>query len=220
MCSVRPPSKVDAVSDLSDRLADAKRKLGISTQKMSDLAQDAGYQLSNYSATVYTNGKHPAKASAATLEALAYVLRVPLAELRELAGLPQQHGKFEPAPEADSLTAPQRAAVNEIIRLLADGNTGRGEGNADAGSPTPMNRAGGKPATGADDGLGAFGHRDRGDLDHEAVNDGAGENVHELFTPPPPASETAAYRTRSRDKEEEERSRQRGEESQVRDDDD
>lgn len=142
MCSVRPPSKVDAVSDLSDRLADAKRKLGISTQKMSNLAQDAGYQLSNYSATVYTNGKHPAKASAATLEALAYVLRVPLAELRELAGLPQQHGKFEPAPEADSLTAPQRAAVNEIIRLLADGNTGRGEGNG-----SPMNDAGGKPAT-------------------------------------------------------------------------
>lgn len=142
MCSVRPPSKVDAVSDLSDRLADAKRKLGISTQKMSDLAQDAGYQLSNYSATVYTNGKHPAKASAATLEALAYVLRVPLAELRELAGLPQQHGKFEPAPEADSLTAPQRAAVNEIIRLLADGNTGAGESNG-----SPMNDAGGKPAT-------------------------------------------------------------------------
>lgn len=130
------------MSDLSDRLADAKRKLGISTQKMSDLAQDAGYQLSNYSATVYTNGKHPAKASAATLEALAYVLRVPLAELRELAGLPQQHGKFEPAPEADSLTAPQRAAVNEIIRLLADGNTGAGESNG-----SPMSDAGGTPAT-------------------------------------------------------------------------
>lgn len=211
MCSVRPPSKVDAVSDLSDRLADAKRKLGISTQKMSNLAQDAGYQLSNYSATVYTNGKHPAKASAATLEALAYVLRVPLAELRELAGLPQQHGKFEPAPEADSLTAPQRAAVNEIIRLLADGNTGAGESNG-----SPMNDAEGKPA---DDGLGAFGHRDLGDLDHEAVNDGAGDNVHHLV-PPPPAEKTAAYRTRSRDKEEEERSRQRGEETQERDDDD
>lgn len=195
MCSVRPPSKVDAVSDLSDRLADAKRKLGISTQKMSDLAQDAGYQLSNYSATVYTNGKHPAKASAATLEALAYVLRVPLAELRELAGLPQQHGKFEPAPEADSLTAPQRAAVNEIIRLLADGNTGAGESNG-----SPMNDAGGKPA---DDGLGAFGHRDLGDLDHEAVNDGAGDNVRRLretpyYTPPPPASKTAAWETENR----------------------
>lgn len=183
------------MSDLSDRLADAKRKLGISTQKMSDLAQDAGYQLSNYSATVYTNGKHPAKASAATLEALAYVLRVPLAELRELAGLPQQHGKFEPAPEADSLTAPQRAAVNEIIRLLADGNTGAGESNG-----SPMNDAGGKPA---DDGLGAFGHRDLGDLDHEAVNDGAGDNVRRLretpyYTPPPPASKTAAWETENR----------------------
>lgn len=195
MCSVRPPSKVDAVSDLSDRLADAKRKLGISTQKMSNLAQDAGYQLSNYSATVYTNGKHPAKASAATLEALAYVLRVPLAELRELAGLPQQHGKFEPAPEADSLTAPQRAAVNEIIRLLADGNTGAGESNG-----SPMNDAGGKPAT------------EEAQLASELVADkrrqredvnAAGDNVHPFpetpyFTSPPPAEKTAALETENR----------------------
>lgn len=108
---------------------------------MSDTAQDAGYQLSNYSATVYTNGKHPAKASAATLEALAYVLRVPLDEVRELAGMPPVHGKFELAPEADTLTAPQRTAVNEIIRLLADGNQKAGEGNADS-SPSNTQAAG------------------------------------------------------------------------------
>lgn len=133
--------KVILVSDLSDRLADAKRKLDISTQKMADLAQDAGYQLSSYSATVYTNGKHPAKASDATLEALSYVLRVPLAELRELAGLPQQHGKFELAPEADTLTAPQRAAVNEVIRQLAEANAKAGEGHADS-SPSNTQAAG------------------------------------------------------------------------------
>ena len=102
---------------------------------MSDTAQDAGYQLSNYSATVYTNGKHPAKASAATLEALAYVLRVPLDEVRELAGMPPVHGKFDPAPEADTLTAPQRAAVNEVIRQLAEANAKAGEGHADAPPP-------------------------------------------------------------------------------------
>lgn len=142
----RPPTsaKVIPVSDLSDRLAAAKNELGISSQRMSDTAQDAGYQLSNYSATVYTNGKHPAKASAATLEALAYVLRVPLDEVRELAGMPPVHGKFDPVPEADTLTAPQRTAVNEIIRLLADGNQKAGDGSEH--SAPSMNNAAGSAA--------------------------------------------------------------------------
>ncbi|WP_167198059.1 hypothetical protein [Brevibacterium pigmentatum] len=177
---------------------------------MSDLAQAAGYQLSNYSATVYTNGKHPAKASAATLEALSYVLRVPLAELRELAGLPQHHGKFEPLPEADTLTAPQRAAVNEVIRQLAEANAKAGDGS---GNATPTKRAGVSPAP-EDDGLGSFGGRARGDLDHESVNDGAGDNVHELFTPPPGREDTAAYDAPNRGKQQKEESEQRGEESQ------
>ena len=169
------------------------------------------------SATVYTNGKHPAKASAATLEALAYVLRVPVGELRELAGLPQQHGKFELSSEADTLTAPQRNAVNEIIRQLAEANTKAGEGNAD--SPTPMNQAGGKPAIGEDNGLGAFGHRDRGDLDHEDINDGNGDNVYSLV-PPPPASDTAAYRAPNRGKKQKDEAGKQGEESQDTDGDD
>lgn len=162
------------VSDLSDRLAAAKNELGISSQRMSDTAQDAGYQLSNYSATVYTNGKHPAKASAATLEALAYVLRVPLDEVRELAGMPPVHGKFDPAPEADTLTAPQRTAVNEIIRLLADGNQKAGDGSEH--SATSMNRAEGNSAD---------------------------SNVHQLhetpvYTDPPPAESTAAMHGENR----------------------
>jgi len=98
----------------------------------------------------------------------------------------------------------QRIALGIVDLLKREG----GEGNA---SPT-LRQAGVSPAQ--DDGIGAFGHRDRGDLDHESKNDGAGDNVHELFTPPPPASETAAYRTRNRDKEEEERSSKRGEEPQ------
>lgn len=98
---------------------------------------------------------------------------------------------------------------------MAKFTTRRQEAGEGDGKATPLTQAGVSPA---DDGLGAFGHRDRGDLDHETVNDGGGENVHELFTPPPPANKTAAYRTRSRDKEEEERSRQRGEESQDPDD--
>ena len=171
------------MSDLSDRLSRAKDELGYSTRQISTEAEKAGYKVSNATAAVYTNGKH-GKPDAKTVEALSVVLRVPLAELRQLAGLPQQHGKFEPAPEADTLTAPQRAAVNEVIRQLAEANAKAGEGNADS-SPS-MNDAEGNSAISEDDGIGAFDHRDRGDLDHESVNDGAGDNVHDLFTPPPP----------------------------------
>lgn len=184
------------VSELSDHLAAAKSKLGISTRKMSELAQANGYRLSNYSATVYTNGSHPATADPATLAALAFVLRLPLDEVRRLAGLPSDLGEFEPDESANLLTRPQRAAVNEIIRQFAEANTRAGDGSER--SATPMNQAGGTPAISEDDGLGSFGGRARGDLDHESVNDGAGDNVHELFTPPPPASETAAWETENR----------------------
>lgn len=118
---------------------------------------------------------------------------------------------WTPPQGTERLNVRQRQALNELIlAFIGESAEGAGDGDADRAA-TPITPAAGSAA---DDGLGAFGHRDRGDLDHESVNDGGGENVHELFTPPPPASKTAAYRTRSRDKEEEERSRQRGEESQ------
>lgn len=111
---------------------------------MSELAQANGYRLSNYSATVYTNGSHPATADPATLAALAFVLRLPLDEVRRLAGLPSDLGEFEPDESANLLTRPQRAAVNEIIRQFAEANTRAGDGS---GNATPMNQAGGKPAS-------------------------------------------------------------------------
>lgn len=128
------------MSDLSDRLSRAKDELGYSTRQISAEADKAGYRVSNATAAVYTNGKH-GKPDARTVEALSVVLRVPLDELRELAGLPQQHGKFDLAPEADTLTAPQRAAVNEVIRQLAEANAKAGEGHAD-GSPSNTQAAG------------------------------------------------------------------------------
>lgn len=149
----------------------------------------------------------PARPQRRVLRAFAEALGVPLSDLEDAAAFTGLE-PFVPDPSADRLTEPQRAVLNELIRVMANSNTGEGEGNA---SPAHR-RAGVSPAQ--DDGIGAFGHRDRGDLDHESKNDGAGDNVHELFTPPPPASETAAYRTRNRDKEEEERSSKRGEEPQ------
>ena len=195
VAGVPEPMECVAVSKFSDRLARAKADLGVSTRAAADRAKAQGYRLSANSVSLYTRDGHP-DPDGKTVEALAYALRVPEAELRELAGLPQHHGKFEPAPEADTLTRQQRDAVNEVIRLFAAGNQGAGDGSER--SATPMNQAGGKPAISEDDGLGSFGGRARGDLDHESVNDGADDNVHELFTPPPPASETAAWETENR----------------------
>lgn len=112
------------MSKLSDRLAQAKRELDISTRQMAERAEANGYKLSDYNAKVYTNGKHSQNPDPSTLEALAFVLRVPLSEVRELAGLPSETEPFQAHASADLLTPPQRTAVNEIIRLLAESNKG------------------------------------------------------------------------------------------------
>lgn len=130
-----------AVSRFSDRLARAKADLGVSTRAAADRAKANGHRLSANTVSLYTRDGHPDPDSE-TVAALAYALRVPLDELRQLAGLPDDLGEFRPDASANLLTRQQRNAVNEVIRLFAAGNTGAGESNG-----SPMNDAGGKPAT-------------------------------------------------------------------------
>lgn len=129
------------MSRFSDRLARAKADLGVSTRAAADRAKANGHRLSANTVSLYTRDGHPDPDSD-TVAALAYALRVPLDELRQLAGLPDDLGEFRPDASANLLTRQQRNAVNEIIRLFAAGNTGAGESNG-----SPMNDAGGKPAT-------------------------------------------------------------------------
>lgn len=163
--------KVVTVSRLSEVLNELKAEQGLTNPQIVERAKRRGAKLSLGNVSNYMTGKHPENPSRATLVAFALALNVPSSRL-VVAAADKGREPFTPDPSSDRLTTPQRAAVNEIIRLLADGNTGRGEGNG-----SPMNDAEGKPA---DDGLGAFGHRDRGDLDHETVNDGSGGNVRQL----------------------------------------
>ncbi|MDN5585875.1 MAG: helix-turn-helix transcriptional regulator [Brevibacterium sp.] len=97
-----------------------------------------------------------------------------LAAVAEAMGLPIQ------IVRADVSAATNDELMSELSRRLREK---AGDGDAEA---TPTSRAGVSPAAGGDDGLGAFGGRARGDLDNEDINDGTGDNVHELFTPPPP----------------------------------
>ena len=141
------PAESGVVSKLSDRLAQAKHELGLSTRQIQERAERGGYKLSSYSATVYTNGKHPAKPDLATLEALAYALKVPEAELMELAGLPDRR-TFSPHEDADLLTTAQQNAVNEIIRLLAEGNRNDSSSfdSQEAGTPSEADESQKTPA--------------------------------------------------------------------------
>ncbi|QPR39540.1 helix-turn-helix domain-containing protein [Brevibacterium casei] len=196
------------MSRLSELLKDLKTERELTNPQIVESAKRQGLKLSAGNVSNYLNGNHPERPPTKTLAAFAKVFGVPVSDLEAAAAYTGRE-PFTPDPSSDRLTAPQRAAVNEIIRLLADGNTGAGESNG-----SPMNDAGGKPATEEAQLASDFVESKR-----RQREGGAGGNVHHLV-PPPPAEKTAAYRTRSRDKEEEERSRQRGEETQERDDDD
>lgn len=181
-----------ALSDLLNRLNTQEW----STREIERRSDKAGMKVSNGAIGKYLNGTHPSEPSDRVLRAFAAVFGTDVNKIRKAAGQAPTADRFELPPEADTLNPDERRAISDLVRVMARQKKA-GEGNAD--SPTPMNQAGGKPATGEDDGLGAFGGRARGDLDHESKNDGTGDNVYSLV-PPPPASDTAAYRAPNRGK--------------------
>ena len=185
LCPPCPWPKVVIVSRLSDRLRELSESRGMTQAQIADRASELGFSLGKGAISRYFNGKHGENPSNGTLTAFARVLDVPVSDLKDAAAFTGRE-PFTPDPSSDRLTAPRRAAVNEVIRQLAEANTRAGEEH-EPSSPS-MNRAGGKPAISEDDGLGAFGGRARGDLDHESINDGAGDNVRRLRGPSAEAS--------------------------------
>lgn len=172
---------------LSDLLQSLNRR-GLSTRQIEAEAEKRGHRLNFATASRYLRGDHPAKPSAQVLAAFAAVFGTDVNRIREAAGQAPTADRFELPPEADMLNPDERRAVTELVRVMARQKK-VGEGNA--GSPAPMNHAEGNSAISEDDGIGAFGHRDRGDLDHESVNDGTGDNVHRLH---PDLETMAAHR--------------------------
>ena len=126
-----------------------------------------------------------------TIVRVATTLGMDLDKAYGLAGVTAPEAKpYTPPAEAHRLNERQRKAIDELIRATVADLQEQEAGDGSERSATPMNQAGGNPAP--DDGIGAFGHRDRGDLDHESVNDGAGDNVHPLR---PDFENMAAYDT-------------------------
>lgn len=191
--------RVDPVSKLTERFAQAREELDLSVRAVVSAAEKGGYRLSIGSVSKYTKGSTGTVPDEATLAALSYALRVPLDEARELAGLPVEQTEFIPHPSASRLTPRQRDAVNEIIRLLAESEQKAGDGDVrdDSRDTSPMNVTdlGGERRRRDD---WAFGHRVRGDLGV-----------------PPVPEVYAAYESPSEGKARWEEDQARGEESQV-----
>lgn len=110
---------------LSQRLQRANDELQLSTRQVVAQAEKGGYEISTYTATQVLNGKH-GRTKPSTLEALAYVFRIPYDELAKLAGESKLYGVFELSPDrqadAQTLNRSQAELVYEIIRHLAAGN--------------------------------------------------------------------------------------------------
>lgn len=75
--------------------------------------------------------------------AFAKVFDVPVSDLIEAATFTGRE-PFAPDPSADRLTPPQRAVLNELIRVMTDANEKVGDGSER--SATPITRAGVSPA--------------------------------------------------------------------------
>lgn len=155
------------VSRLSERLRELSRAKGISQAQIADRASELGYSLGKGAISRYFNGKHGERPSNGTLTAFAKVFDVPVSDLIEAATFTGRE-PFAPDPSADRLTPPQRAVLNELIRVMTDANEKAGDGSEH--SATSMSNAEGNSAD---------------------------SNVHQLhetpvYTEPPPASETAA----------------------------
>jgi transcriptional regulator with XRE-family HTH domain len=114
---------VIAVSRLSDLLNELSRAQRMNQPQIVKRSNDLGVPLSKGNVSRYLSGKHPEKPQHATLDAFAQVFGVPAEDL-EAAATHTGHEPFEAHASADLLTPPQRTAVNEIIRLLAESNKG------------------------------------------------------------------------------------------------
>ncbi|WP_113903484.1 hypothetical protein [Brevibacterium sanguinis] len=102
-------------------------------------SEELGVPISKGNVSRYLSGNH-SKPTWSTLNSFATVFDVPVEVLEEAAAFTGRE-PFTPDPRSDLLTAPQRAAVNEIIRLMAEANQRAGDGHA----TTSHTRAGGRP---------------------------------------------------------------------------
>lgn len=143
-----------ALSELLNR-AFAEKFPDASNRKIADEAGVSRGTIDNY-----RNGNHPAVPSDEVLTAFHKLLKIPLGDLREAAGLPVGEDlPYVPPSEANMLNDRQRRALDELIRSFVDTRGVRhaaqpttpadppAEAPRTPGTQNQKTRAGDKPAT-------------------------------------------------------------------------
>ena len=107
------------MSALSDALNEANRE----NWSAAEIARRSGDLIHRATAANVMRGKHATNPSEEVLQAFADVFRIPVQDLRELAGQPAgESDPYVPPAEAARLDARQRRAVDEIIRSMVSGD--------------------------------------------------------------------------------------------------
>lgn len=169
------------LQDLAQLASD--RNDGKKGRALGRIAEKHGLTLSYTTFDNILAGRYHSVPTRRTVDAIAYLAGVDRLRAYEVAGLPLPQSPLadQLPPDVDTLAPEQRRVLIEMARVLVKQNREiydlkREAGDGD-GQATPHRVAGGTPATGDDDGLGAFEGRARGDLDHISTNDGSGDNV-------------------------------------------
>ena len=176
--------ELHTLQDLAQLASD--RNDGKKGRALGRIAEKHGLTLSYTTFDNILAGRYHSTPTRKTVDSIAYLAGVDPMHAYELAGLPLPQSPLadQLPPDVDTLPPEQRRVLIEMARVLVKQNRElydlkRKAGDGD-GKATPHTDAGGTPVTGADDGIGAFGGRARGDLDHESVNDGSGDNIRNL----------------------------------------
>lgn len=112
--------KVMSVSRLSDHLNSLNRE-NLSLREIEARAAEAGQRISFTTAGSYMRGQHPDPPNRRALAAFAAVFGVTVDEIIAATTDEVAH-PYIPREGSERLTDPQRAAVDEIIRLLIETN--------------------------------------------------------------------------------------------------
>lgn len=108
---------VDAVSKLTERLAEAKGDRSI--DDIARRATDLGHRLSRSTVAKYLRDEQGGRPPVSTIDALAAGFAVDARELRRLAAMQSgELGKWTPPTESSALTRDQRDALDSLIKSI------------------------------------------------------------------------------------------------------
>lgn len=128
------------------KLSDLLNSQPVSARQAADIAKERGIPLPYGTLAGYWAGTH-GRPTARSLERLAEVLTIPLAQLQMAAwDTTAPLGRYTPPPEADLLGERQRRALDELIKSMAEGAR-HGTGTEEV--PEPRSQAGGPEHSGS-----------------------------------------------------------------------